>query len=215
MFDNLSFAEMREKFQLLSQREQLLIVLVLGAALYFLFDFLVFRPQTQRTQALLDSQQSIQSQVVALSAQLASAEQVATDNLEQRQLDYQRLKKQVELIDAMASSVTPDAPNMRSLIGEILGAQKARISPVVVKTLPVKMLVQGDTKGASTVQAALYRHGVDIELHGSYIDLLTYLRGLEDAHPKLYWSNATLNAGTYPENTMRVSLFLLSAQSKQ
>lgn len=215
MFDNFSFAEMREMFQQRTQRERLMILLVLGAALYFLFDFLVFRPQTQRTQALLDSQQSIQSQVVALSAQLASAEQVANDNLEQRQLDYQRLKKQVDLLDAMASSVTPDAPHVRSLISEILGAQKTRISPVAVKTLPVKMLVQGDAKGASSVQGAVYRHGVDIELHGSYLDLLTYLRSLEDAHPKLYWSNATLNAGTYPENTMKVSLFLLSAQSKQ
>lgn len=220
MFDSLTFMELRERFLRLTQREQLMFVLVLSAALYFVFDFLVFQPQKQREQALLDSQSALNAQAVVLSAQVSVADRVINENLEQKQLDYQRLKKQAEQLEAVVASVMPETPRMRGLIGDILGASKSKIKVASIKTLPVKTLFgqapAPAPANASTASAGgpIYKHGLDIELRGSYLDLMTYMRDLEEVNPKLYWSNASLSSGNYPETIFRVSLFMLSAQSK-
>jgi MSHA biogenesis protein MshJ len=217
MLTNFTYLDLRDKWLRLSRREQLLVTLVLGAAAYFLVDALVFAPQARREQALLDQQKILQAQVLALSAEIAAVDKNKVDNLAQKKVDYLLLKKQAALLESLVQSVTTDAPKIRNLMTEMLDATSTRVKVTAIKTLPVKALA-----GASKPQAVgaaqlgvggVYKHGLEIELRGSYLDLMDFLTRVETANPKLLWSTASLTAGTYPENTMRVSVFLLSTQS--
>jgi MSHA biogenesis protein MshJ len=223
MTASFSLSDLRDKFQRLTQREQLLVVLVLAAALYFLIDALVFTPQNRREQDLLDSQKALQSQLLVLSAEMTAVSHARAEDTAQKQAQLQRLKNQSAQLDALAGSVTAATPGIRRLVTEVLGAQPQRVQVVAVRTLPVKALLPsaGAPAAAGAVASApasvtaspVYKHGVDIELRGNYLDLMGYLRSIEAAHPGLLWSNATLTADRYPENTLRVSVFLLSTQS--
>ena len=216
---NLSYAELRDKWQRLSRREQWLVLGVLVAGMYLLVDALVFTPQAHREQALLDNQKVLQTQMTVLSADIAAVENAKIDNLAQKQAEFLQLKKQAALLDSVVKNVATDAPKIRLLMTELLGAKSARVKAVSIKTVPVKPLL-GQAKpgpanaGAAPLQAAtVYKHGLEIELRGTYLDLMAFLASLEDAHPQLLWSNATLSADKYPENILRVSVFLLSTQS--
>lgn len=215
MFANFSISELRDRVQQLSMREQLLVILVVGAAIYFLIDALVFSSQKQRQQDIDADLSALQSQVKVLTAQISVVERTRADELEQKQQEYRTLQQQVKQLDAVSGSVTAEVPKIAKLVGDVLGAAPTRVRAVGVKTVPVKALFTSKSTGSTPNAAStppIYKHGLDIELRGSYLDLLNYLNKLEDAHAKLFWSNATFSAGTYPDNTLRASVFMLSTQ---
>ena len=215
MFANFSLSDVRDKFQQLSMREQWLVVLVLGAALYFLVDSFVFASQNKRQQDMESELKALQTQMVVLAADMKAVERTRADELEQKEREYRTLKQQVAQLDAVTGSVTAEAPKIGKLVGDVLGAAPARVRAVGIKTIPVKTLFAqkpANSAAGAAPQQVVYKHGLDIELRGSYLDLLKYLNLLEDAHSKLFWTNAAFTAGTYPENTLRASVFMLSTQ---
>lgn len=214
MFANFSFSDLRERFQQLSLREQLLVVAVVGAALYFLVDSLVFASQKQRHQETETAQKMLQSQIVVLSAEMSAIVRTRADELEQKEREYSLLKQQVAQLDAVAGHVSSELPKISQLVSDVLGAAPAKVKVVGIRTVPVKPLSGAGKPGAAGSVQALYKHGFELEVRGSYLDLLSYLRQLEEAHPQLFWSNVLLTAGTFPENTLRASVFMLSTQAK-
>lgn len=214
-----SLTDLKDKFQHLTQREQMLVLAVAAAALYFLFDALVFSPQKQREQALLESQKAAQAQVVMLSSEIAAVERTRVEDMDRQTREYRQLKAQVDLIDQMVTSVSVQSLPVKGLLASIMDERaSARVEMVSVKTLPVKTvtgLVMNKTAPAGAPAAKsepLYRQGVELELRGRYMDLMAYLQSLEEAYPNLFWSRAALTAGVYPQNTLRVSVFLLSTR---
>jgi MSHA biogenesis protein MshJ len=215
MVANFSISDVRDRFQQLSVREQWLVIVVLGAAIYFLIDALVFVSQKQRGQNIDNELQVLQSQMVVLGAEMKVVERTRADELEQKERELRRLKQQVAQLDAVVGSVSAEAPRIGKLVGDVLGAAPVRVRVVGIKTLPVKTLFapKASAPGASSpAQSMVYKHGLDIELRGNYLDLLKYINQLEETHSKLFWSNAAITAGVYPDNTLRATVFMLSTQ---
>jgi MSHA biogenesis protein MshJ len=60
----------------------------------------------------------------------------------------------------------------------------------------------------------LYRHGVQIVVEGSYLDMVAYMQALEAMPEQLFWGKATLNAQQYPKATLSLTLYTLSLDQK-
>lgn len=211
--------DVRDKFLRLTQREQLLVVGVVVAALYFSFDALVFANQKAREQVLVEKQKAAQAQVLVLSTQIAAIERTRAEEVDQKTRELNQLKAQAEVVEQMVRSVSDQLPPIKALVGAIVDAGDATgVDLVSVKTLPVKSvqgLIAGSASAAKPGPAAmLYKHGVELVLRGGYLDLLASLQTLEERYPKLLWSEAVLAAETYPQNTLRVTAFMLSTQPK-
>jgi MSHA biogenesis protein MshJ len=56
----------------------------------------------------------------------------------------------------------------------------------------------------------IYRHGVEITLSGSYLDLLAYLRDLEKLPSQMYWGRLELAVAAHPTVTMKLSVYTMS-----
>ncbi len=69
---------------------------------------------------------------------------------------------------------------------------------------------------AAAVKSAplLYRHGVEIELQGSYLDMVNYMEALETMPTQLFWGKAKLNAENYPNARLTLTLYTLSLAPK-
>lgn len=219
MAKQISLSDVRDRLQLMSLREQLLVVGVLAAAIYLLFDVLVFKAQSLREEDLKGQQVSLHAQIAGLKTELGMMERSHAIQIEQSEREYRQLKQQVAQLDALSGSVSEQAPAVGKLVGEVLGASGAGVRAVSVKTVAGKPLSLARTAapgqaGAPKAPAVmLYKHGVDIELRGNYLDIMKLLRRLEDANPQLLWSSVVLSAGSYPENTLRASVFMLSKQA--
>jgi len=63
-------------------------------------------------------------------------------------------------------------------------------------------------------QELLYRHGVEIVLQGSYLDMVNYMDELERLPVQLFWGKASLDAQQYPNSRLTLTLYTLSLDSK-
>lgn len=58
--------------------------------------------------------------------------------------------------------------------------------------------------------ARIYRHEVEIELQGTYLELLSVLQEMEKLPWQLYWSKASLRTEEHPQSTLSLRVFTLS-----
>lgn len=66
----------------------------------------------------------------------------------------------------------------------------------------------------SSANGSIYKHEVEIVLQGSYLDMLSYMREMENLPEQVYWSNASLSVDAYPKATLTLNLFTLSLDKK-
>lgn len=60
----------------------------------------------------------------------------------------------------------------------------------------------------------LYRHGVEIVVQGSYLEMINYMQALEALPVQLFWGGARLDAQQYPEARLTLTLYTLSLDEK-
>ena len=114
---------------------------------------------------------------------------------------------------------------IRAVLDKIL-ANNPRLQLIEMKTLPrVSISVEKEAatgeKGApsreskpasadETKSAEIYRHGVEVTMRGSYLDLLAYLQEIESLQVRMFWDKVNLSVTTYPTVTMRLVVYTIS-----
>lgn len=94
---------------------------------------------------------------------------------------------------------------MREVLEEMLERDK-RLRLIDLKTLPATNL--SGTQGQAG--RSIIRHGVELTLSGSYLDLHAYLAALERASAQLYWGKVEMSASGYPVVTLKMTVYTLS-----
>ena len=167
-------------------------------------------------------------ELTALAPQRAERDRLQKEILASRaQLDRLRATA-AELGARHASTLTPEAlaERRRAAQSRIDRAQAELLSPqdmgrhlktillrhpqlrvVGIQTLPPKAV---DAAG-SGAGAALYEHGLRVDVEGRYLDLLAYLESLEGAPHRIFWRSLEMKAEADVPVT-RVELFTLSKE---
>jgi MSHA biogenesis protein MshJ len=60
----------------------------------------------------------------------------------------------------------------------------------------------------------LYRHGVELTVRGSYLDMVDYMAALEALPTQLFWGRAQLDVEQYPSVRLTLTLYTLSLDPK-
>jgi MSHA biogenesis protein MshJ len=119
-----------------------------------------------------------------------------------------QLQLEVNALDASIAQeqrrFTPPQ-RMRQVLEEMLERGK-RLQVLDMKTLPASDL--SATQGQSGRR--VFRHGMEITLAGSYLDLYAYLHGLEALPTQLYWGRAEMSVAEYPVATLKLTVYTLS-----
>jgi MSHA biogenesis protein MshJ len=58
----------------------------------------------------------------------------------------------------------------------------------------------------------IYRHGVEVTLRGSYLDLVGYLRQIESQPARMFWDKVSLTVSEYPVITMKLIVYTISLE---
>lgn len=212
-----------EKMDGASLRERALVFAALAATLIGALNFLLIEPQlaTQRrlSSEVAQRQGEMRTMQEKLQA-LALARQSDPDREIRHQLDT--LKKRVaeveaKLLEEQRKFAPPEQVGV--LLGEMLSRNR-RLQLVDMRTLPVATFAGNAAEGLPQKPAAakppsasggqIYRHGVEISVSGSYLDLLAYLRDLEKLPSQLYWGKLDLSVAAYPQVTLKLSVYTLS-----
>ena len=219
--------QLAARIDALSQRERLLVFAAVLAVLAFLGHAALLAP-LQRKQDLLKNQISLQRASLAetesaIERKVAEAEadpdQALRTRLAATRADTARMSEQMR---AMQNGLVPPE-RIAPLLESILRAN-GRLKLVSMQTLPAGSLNELGTdpadKGAVAAPAApkqpdlLFRHGVELTVRGSYLDMVDYMTALEALPSQLFWGKAQLQVEQYPTVRLTLTLYTLSLDPK-
>jgi MSHA biogenesis protein MshJ len=109
--------------------------------------------------------------------------------------------------------VEPD--RMVGLLEQVLN-KNGKLQLVSLKTLPVSPVMPQGTNAAEpgakadNEQKQIFKHGVQITVRGSYLDLLQYLAALEKVPVQLFWGDVSFSVDQYPDAVLTLTLYTLS-----
>lgn len=210
------------RFDALAQRERVMVFIAAIAATLFVIDALFIGPPAARSKALLAQVAQQELALATLQPQIQALEKRLVDPDAANAARRDGIKRQIADIDQTLKGMQQSlvgAQRMKALVQEML-ARNPRLQLVSLRTLPVAPLVdrsaRRETSAAASSEppapadAAVFKHGVQITLQGSYADLYDYLGHLEKLSWRMFWSHATLSAEGAPRLTLTVTLYTLS-----
>lgn len=227
------------KVDALSLRERVMIFGASAALLIFLLFSLFLNPLFAKQKMLSETMASEQQMMAGIDAEILlkiSGNGVDPDAQERKELE--RLRQEVTRLShtlrtAQAGLVPPD--RIVFLLERLL-KQQARLRLVSLKTLPsvpveagagtpaagtpaTPLTTQPPSAGAplaAPIKTAplLYRHGVEVVLRGSYVEMVNYMEALESMPTAVFWGDARLVVEQYPDATVSLTLFTLSLDDK-
>jgi MSHA biogenesis protein MshJ len=211
----------------LSQRERIMSFAAGAALLYAVAQIGVIGP-------LLRKQEQLHIQVVQQQNNIAGINAEITQKLKEAEADpdapvrarlaatREEAARLGESLRSMQQGLVPP-DRVAPLLESILRAN-GRLKMVSLRTLPVEPLSSlGAKKDAAAEDAAakpapkrelLFRHGVEVTVRGSYLDMVDYMTALEGLPTQLFWGKAQLEVEEYPSVRLTLTLYTLSLDEK-
>ena len=198
-----------ERIDAASLRERVLIFLALTGILVFAVNAAVIAPMRVTQKRLTAEAAQREAELQAVQTQIARMVQgAALDPNAANRARLAALRGEVAQLDARIAQeehrFTPPE-RMRAVLGEMLQRNKG-LALVELNSLPVAPIGGAGTAG----NTALYRHGIEFSVTGTYLDLYEYLRALERLPTQLYWGRAELITGEYPMATLKLTIYTVS-----
>jgi MSHA biogenesis protein MshJ len=198
-----------ERIDNASLRERLLLFLAMALVLVFVVNAALIKPlrDSQRRQSLDIAQNEGELRIIQSELQRMARARDGDPEVRDRERAAV-LRAEIAALDGRISEeqrrfTTPQ--RMREVLEEMLRREK-RLRLLDLKTLPVTDLA------ATLGQAGrrVFRHGVELTLAGSYLDLHAYLSALEGLSTQLYWGRAEMSVTEYPVSTLKLTVHTLS-----
>lgn len=125
-------------------------------------------------------------------------------------------ERMVQVLEALLrASGKLQLVSMKTLpVTPVNAASAATASGAEQASTPAAGAPAADNAGAAKPAAApvtlLYRHGVELTVRGSYLDMLAYMQALEAMPTQVFWGGALLDAQQYPDVRLTLTVYTLS-----
>lgn len=210
----MSYMVYLDKVETLNIREKVLIGLTVGILLVSMMQFFFVDPRLASTDRLNKQLRSLTSNNERLASQLDNKLLMPNQNRrvvlskEADALQLQLNQEQSQIRKQTASLVP--ANQVPVLLQSLLS--KELVELVALKNIaPVPIIEEGSESGGASVQ--LYRHGIELQIRGSYHELRRYLMAMEQQSWKLLWHAFHLETESNGSSLMRLEVQTLSTDN--
>lgn len=207
----------------LSLRERALIFVAAAFMLVSLVNALLLDPPLAQQKVLAAQIVQQQEKMKEIQSQIEALQQTrrGDENSPMRQR-LQHIKQELaasnDYIKKLHDRLVP-AEKMPDLLEQVL-RRSGNLQLVSLKTLPLTPLMEKDAgkngaEGAAPAAAAeggrqIFKHGVQITVRGSYLDMLNYLVALEHLPSQMFWGTAQMKVIQYPVAELTLTVYTLS-----
>ncbi|MCA1799201.1 MAG: hypothetical protein LC632_07000 [Xanthomonadaceae bacterium] len=199
-----------ERIDSMSIRERAMVALTVLAVLWALWDGLLMRPLGALEQARQEQLASLTGQITELNRSIqtvATAQSVDPEAVARRQLAETRML--VAELDARLRNATRELvpPSEMATLLETMLTRVGNLQLVGMETLPSQAItVEGSDTG-------YFRHGLQVDVRGGYLDALTYLRALEQLRWQFLWESVELTVRDHPNSDIRITVYTLGERA--
>lgn len=200
-----------------SLRERVIILLVAVVLVYGVCDLLFFAglqdaraKKSQLLSTLVSTNEQKQLQINNITVAKKNTGQSQT---RQRELLQQKLQGIDAELSSAASGFIP-ADLMPQMLEQMLGSQD-KLQLLAMENIPaVELTSRLEDNADKSAKAALFRHGVKLELQGSYMSALRYLQTLESLSWRFDWHALDFEIAEYPAGKLTLEVFTYSTEKQ-
>ncbi len=207
-----------------SPRERALIFVMVLVVAASLLNALLLTPQLAKKKKVMQEIAAQQTQLQTLQNQIQTTKSGgkidpdAATRIRMAGLQQKLAQSRGALQGMQQNLVPPD--KMARLLEDVL-TQNRGLKLVLLKTLPASNVVEVAESAPAAAQGkpvapprsgspAIYKHGVEISVSGSYAELTRYLDTLEKLPWRMFWGKAEMQVEAYPRITLTITLYTLS-----
>jgi MSHA biogenesis protein MshJ len=205
-----------QRFNAQTLRERALVVVSLLCLLGFAWWNYYSQPMMQNIAAREAENQRIAAQVKETRALVADLRQrIATGVYQDKEQQLKRLSKELAAVENRLHEETVeliDPEKMLQLVTELV-YRESRLKLLSLKRIDVKPAIPRE-EGDTTKEPGIYRHVLEIELAGKYLDMLKYMQTLEQLDWKLLWDEIEILSEEHPTVTLRLVMSTLSTRKQ-
>ena len=209
--------QLQKHWNKLSQREALAVIAGSIAALFMLWNAVIYGPYRENVSLLEQDIKLTNAKIAGVKAKLIEfrADMNKDPDIENRRLleKYTEEGRRLDEELARASVQIIDVRDMVVLLREMLEKQ-SNLKFVSLENRPAvpEFIEKGElTETGSRDESAItiYRHSVLLEVEGSYASLLAYLQELEELSWQFFWQGIEIETETYPNAKITLEVYTL------
>ncbi len=201
----------------LSTRERILVLTGLLAVIYLLWDSFLITPIKKTNTALNIEYQSVKKQMSDLEKrQIMASNLLAQSRRKQLLKEIGQVERKINAFDVQISQrlqgrVAPE--DMPALLNDVLQKNR-KLELIQLNNLQAEPFIsQEKTEQSKAVDpdlVGIYRHSMELELQGSYLDILDYLQELESLKWKIFWDEVKMDVQEYPLDKVYIKVHTFS-----
>lgn len=201
----------------LSLRERALLVAGVFMVMFLFWDWLLMSDVARRSKLVNTQISQVQERMSQLSETIATAARArGSDPNNSLQEELQRLRTGITVLDEKLgerNSAIISPAEMAKVLENVL-ARHGRLKMIAVRSLERTTLFEAATGFDSDIELPgnVYRQGLELEVEGRYLDVLTYLRELEGLPSQFFWERLVLDSQDYPINRVRIVVYSLNLE---
>jgi MSHA biogenesis protein MshJ len=211
-----------DRFDQRSLRERVMVLLAVLGLMTVLWDSMLMRPLDRQRRQRQQQVESLRVEVAGLdkSVQMLAAKR-ATDPGTSNRGAVEKLQGEIATLDGQLAGATAGliAPReMAQVLGQVL-SRTSELTLLSLHTLPpesvIAPVVSEPGVAASAAKAGsiqIYKHGVEIEIAGSYLQILHFLESLEALPWRFFWDHIDYTVTQHPQGKVKLTLYTLGLQ---
>lgn len=203
--------DLMDRYDQLSLRERIIVLIAALLLIALVWDSLFMGPLDRERKGRLQQvdalraevsglEQSIETLVTQAAANPAQSSGATADALVAEIAELDR-----RLVGATSGLIEPK--EMSHVLEQVL-ARAQRLTLHGLRTLPPQAVAAPDAQpGAPAAQ--IYKHGVELELSGAYLDTLYFLQALESLPWRFFWDRIEYAVEEHPRGRVKLRLYTL------
>lgn len=202
------------RFDQLTLRERVLVMAALLVAVIVIWQMAFMDPLERQHKGRLGQVESLRAEVAGLEQSIETlAAQGAIDPDRQAREQIATLREEIAKLDVQMAGATSGliAPKEMAQVLEQLLGRTARLTLHGLRTLPPEA-VMAPTPQAGAAGALVYKHGVELELGGTYLETLAFLQAVEALPWRFFWDRIEFTVEAHPQARVRLTLYTLGLQ---
>lgn len=207
-----------DRFDQLSLRERVIVLVAALLLIALIWDSTFMAPLDTERKSRMGQISALRAEISGLDQSIeALVAQGAANPKQSSDATADALRAEIKDIERRLAGVTSGliAPKEMSHVLEQVLARASRMRLHGLRTLPPEGVVTPGSDaagqpGASSAQ--IYKHGVELELSGSYMDTLYFLQALEALPWRFFWDRIEIAMEEYPRARVKLRLYTLGLE---
>jgi MSHA biogenesis protein MshJ len=213
--------DLMDRYDQRSLRERVIVLLAVVLLIALLWDSVLMSPLDRQRKATLQAIEGLRAEVSGLEQSVQAIVAQNTDPEGPERAAIAKLRKDIEEIDRQLAGATSGLIAPREM-AQVLGQMLARTSKLTLKglrTLPPEAVIAPLTGDRAATEAAVksgatqvYKHGLELEVDGSYLEALHFLESLEALPWRFFWDRVDYVVEQHPQGRLKLVIYTLGLQ---